>query len=50
MEKGTEPRSDPNFALHHIAACWRFGMNPKGHGWAARGTLGRSALRYSVDH
>ena len=27
------------FALHRIAACLRFLLNPKVHGWAARGAL-----------
>jgi hypothetical protein len=27
----------PNTALHRLAARWRFGMNPKVHGGAARG-------------
>ena len=31
----------PNTALQRIAARWRFGMKPKGRGWAARAEGGR---------
>jgi len=31
------PRPWPNLPLHLTAARWRFGMNPKGHGWAVAG-------------
>jgi hypothetical protein len=37
----SESELPANLTRHRIAARLRFGMNVKGHVWAARGALGR---------